>query len=142
MTARLDESHPTARRLRIGTIVALALVGLQVVLGGALSAQITALQHVHAAVAYALLLATIACAVLAFQRSKVTGNKGIFFHAVSLPVLMLAQIALGELEITIVHMVLGLAIAVGIGALYAMAAKAPEGLGADEGDPDLDDLDD
>ncbi|MGJ6979646.1 hypothetical protein ACSDQ9_03825 [Aestuariimicrobium soli] len=123
---------PATKRLRVAAIAALVLVGLQVVLGGALAAQITAIEIVHAIVAYTLFLVTIVMAVLAWGHAKAVGRKGVFFHGVAIPVLMVVQIGLGSMEVTIVHMILGLAIAVAIGALYAMVAKVP-------GEPDPED---
>jgi heme A synthase len=118
-------SASATRRLRITVIIALALVALQVLLGGAVAAQMTALQGIHAVVAYTLFLVSIVAAVFARGHAKVTGKKGVFFHALSIPILMVVQIGLGSMRVTIVHIVLGLAIAVAIGALYAMIARVP-----------------
>ncbi|WP_022908797.1 hypothetical protein [Aestuariimicrobium kwangyangense] len=126
---------PATRRLRITVIIALALVGLQVLLGAAVAAQMTALQGVHAVVAYTLFLVSIVAAAFARGHAKVTGRKGVFFHALSIPILMVVQIGLGSMRVTVVHIVLGLLIAVAIGALYAMIAKVP---GEHTEDDDLD----
>lgn len=136
MTEALADTtvSPATKRLRVVAVVALVLVGLQVVLGGALAAQITAMQVVHAIVAYTLFLVSIGAAVLAWGHAKSVGKKGVFFHAASIPVLLIVQIGLGSMKITVVHMVLGLAIAVAVGALYAMVAKAP---GESEDETDL-----
>ena len=40
---------------------------------------------------------------------RASGNKGLMFHALSLPVLAVIQIALGEMHLTMVHIVLGFA---------------------------------
>ena len=129
---------PVTKRLRVVTIAALVLVGLQVVLGGALAAQMNALEIVHAIVAYTLFLVTVVAAVLAWGHAKVVGKSGVFFHAASIPVLMIVQIGLGSMKITIIHMLLGLAIAVAIGALYAIVAKVP---GEDDPEDEIDLID-
>lgn len=83
----------------------------------------------HAYVGYANFIAAIVAAVLAFQYSKQEPSaKGMFFHALSLPVLAFVQIGLAEMAggneaLKWVHVALGVAYLVDAFGLFAMARK-------------------
>ena len=56
---------------------------------------------------------------------RASGNKGLMFHALSLPVLAVIQIALGEMHLTMVHIVLGFAYLLAAVALFTLALRKP-----------------
>ena len=56
---------------------------------------------------------------------RASGNKGLMYHALSLPVLAVIQIALGEMHLTMVHIVLGFADLLAAVALFTLALRKP-----------------
>lgn len=56
---------------------------------------------------------------------RASGNKGLMYHALSLPVLAVIQIALGEMHLTMVHIVLGFAYLLAAVALFTLALRKP-----------------
>lgn len=116
---------PAFSRLRIAAGIMTALIFIQ---AGMSIMMLTGnggptLYSVHGWLGYAAFLTGIVATVFAWQASKVTGSKGTFFHALSLPILMILQIGLGEMAVTVVHIILGLALLVGSFALFAIAGK-------------------
>lgn len=56
---------------------------------------------------------------------RASGNKGLMFHALSLPVLAVIQIALGQMHLTMVHIILGFAYLLAAVALFTLALRKP-----------------
>ncbi|MDO5534005.1 MAG: hypothetical protein Q4F65_05075 [Propionibacteriaceae bacterium] len=56
---------------------------------------------------------------------RASGNKGLMFHALSLPVLAVIQIALGEMHLTMVHIVLGFVYLIAAVSLFTLALRKP-----------------
>lgn len=56
---------------------------------------------------------------------RASGNKGLMFHAMSLPLLAVIQIALGQMHLTMVHIVLGFAYLLAAVALFTLALRKP-----------------
>lgn len=56
---------------------------------------------------------------------RASGNKGLMFHALSLPLLAVIQIALGQMHLTMVHIVLGFAYLLAAVALFTLALRKP-----------------
>lgn len=69
----------------------------------------------------------LAAGVAGVLWARVSGNRGLMFHALSLPVLAVVQIALGELQQALVHTVLGFAYLVAAVALFTLALRRPNG---------------
>ena len=81
------------------------------------------LHTVHEVIGYAAGLVAVLAAVAGWRFSKLSGRKGIFLHAVSLPVLMVLQIGLAEMGQEHVHMALGALILIGAIGLATMTHK-------------------
>ncbi|QGF22893.1 hypothetical protein [Raineyella fluvialis] len=121
-----ENTVPTSlHRLRISASVTAVLVLVQLALGVTLATRIGghAISEIHGGVGYLSLLASAVTAVFAWQAAKLVGSKGIFFHAVSLPVLMIVQIGLAEMRAVVVHIILGVLIVAGVAALVPMVNK-------------------
>ncbi len=56
---------------------------------------------------------------------RASGNKGLMFHALSLPLLAVIQIALGQMHLAMVHIVLGFAYLLAAVALFTLALRKP-----------------
>ena len=56
---------------------------------------------------------------------RASGNKGLMFHALSLPVLAIVQIGLAEMHLAMVHIVLGFAYLLAAVALFTLALRKP-----------------
>ncbi|MEA5155839.1 hypothetical protein [Raineyella sp.] len=114
---------PSLQRLRVGALATTGLMLVQLALGITLASGVEAVRDIHGGVGYLTLLAAAVTAVFAWPATKVIGSKGIFFHAVSLPVLMVVQIGLAEMDLPLVHIVLGLLLVAGVAGLVPMVAK-------------------
>ncbi|MFC0359819.1 hypothetical protein ACFFHC_08460, partial [Kytococcus schroeteri] len=99
---------------------ALLTVG-QAVLGLLLLFTDIDLYDVHGWIGYAAFVTAVAAAIGAFLWKKVSGNTGLFMHALGLAVLALLQIGLAEMGLKWVHVVLGVLI---LGAALALASLA------------------
>lgn len=116
--------HETFRQglfyLAIGltvTMLAMLTLGLLIFFGN------HELATMHATIGYFAVLLGIAATVAAWRFAKVTHRKGVFFHALSLPILMVVQIGLGEMAQTHIHMGLGIALLVAVIGLVMMTRK-------------------
>lgn len=106
----------------VNAIVAVILLGLGVTLAFGQMAVI----HAHSGIAMLFVLTSVVAAVLAVLYALRSGQRGLIGHGVGLAVLALVQFALGEMgTFTVVHIILGLLIAVGAVALYFMANRKP-----------------
>jgi len=81
------------------------------------------LNGLHAPNAYVLSVVSVVAAVAAHRWSKQSGDRGLFFHALSLPVLAVVQIGLGELELAMVHIALGFAFTLAAVSLFTLALR-------------------
>ena len=121
-----ENSVPSSvSRLRTTANVAAVLILVQLVLGItiALGNGGSFIRSAHAGVAYLALLAGVVAAVFAWSASKSAGSKGVFFHALSLPILALVQIGLGEMNLALVHIILGVLTVVAYVGLVPMSNK-------------------
>lgn len=123
---------PSVKRLSLIANIAALVMLLQLVLGVmiAFGTGGSFIREAHAGVAYLTILAGIVAAVLAWPASKVAGSKGIFFHALSLPILAIIQMGLGEMHVTVVHIILGVLTVVAYVGLVPMANKIAERVAA------------
>lgn len=101
------------------TVMLLGMLGL----GIALALGHHGLQTFHSVIGYAAVLVGVLAAVAAWRFSTFLGRRGIFFHAVSLPILMVLQIGLAEMGQKHVHMALGALILLGAIGLVMMSRK-------------------
>lgn len=82
---------------------------------------------IHATLALVFLALSLVVAVIAFLYGARVGRTGIGMHGVGVFVLAVVQYGLGEMHLTIVHIVLGLAVVLGAGALFSLAIRRPVG---------------
>lgn len=127
MTQTSTVARPSgfARALYPLAIVVTVLVLAQAAMGMIINAgsSSSALLTVHKMTGYMAFIAGILAAVSAFMLSRQIANMGVFFHALTVAVLMLIQIGLGEAGVQLVHVVLGVVIAVAGIALIPIARK-------------------
>ena len=109
--------------LHWSTLAMAALVLVMLGLGIMIVAGQQQVRDVHGIVGYVLTLVGVVAAVCAFLVARPAGKMGIFFHAVSIPVLMVVQIGLAEMGLKWVHVVLGVLIAIAVGALVPLTKK-------------------
>lgn len=94
--------------------IAVVLVAAQLVLGILMLNGSWNLLQAHAGLGYAATLAAAVAAVSAVVWKRRGGRTGVMAHAVSMPVLMLIQIGLGQGGVKWVHVVLGVLILIGL----------------------------
>lgn len=119
---------PSVPRLRTTASVTAVLLLIQLALGIMIATGIgdEVVRQIHAVVGYLSLLSSAVAAFFAWQVAKLSGSKGVFFHAVSLPVLMVVQIGLAEMNLEVVHIILGILIVAGVVGLVPMTNKQVE----------------
>ncbi|MGA4669925.1 hypothetical protein ACPCG0_09045 [Propionibacteriaceae bacterium Y1923] len=84
------------------------------------------LRDAHKGIAYLLIVVSIVATVLAHRYGRAKANLGTFFHALSLPILLLVQFAIGEVkrfDFELVHIVLGVMIAIATFALTTLSSR-------------------
>ncbi|WP_236082088.1 hypothetical protein [Acidipropionibacterium jensenii] len=94
--------------------IAVVLVLGQLVLGILMLNGSWNLIEAHAGLGYAATLAAVLAAVSAVVWRRRGGRSGVMAHAISMPILMIIQIGLGESGIKWVHVVLGVIILIGL----------------------------
>ncbi len=113
--------------LRLSSALATLLTLIQALLVILTVTKVAKLIAVHGMVGYLSLLSMIVATVAAFVWFRRGGNKGLMMHAGGVAVLMLVQIGLGEAKVVWVHVVLGILIVLGTGALAMLAYRKPGG---------------
>jgi hypothetical protein len=96
---------------------------LQALLGMGILGSLGGVFSVHRTIGYATLLAAVAVAVFAVLWMRRSGNKGLMFHALSLPVLAIIQIGVAEMGIVAVHVIVGILFLVAAAALATLAFR-------------------
>ena len=81
------------------------------------------MKDVHAGIAYLLVVLGLVAAYAAWRWVKSGGPKGVLYHALSIPVLAIVQIGLGEMGLKYVHMAVGVAFFAAAFSLFTMASK-------------------
>ncbi|MEL4356574.1 MULTISPECIES: hypothetical protein [unclassified Luteococcus] len=122
---------PALSRLKTTALVIIGSVLVQLALGVLMltGTNSVAIAKAHSGFGYLTLLASIVAAFLAFQASKADATaKGLFFHALSLPVLAFLQTGLGEMiggsdGLKWLHVALGLAFTGAAASLYTLLDK-------------------
>lgn len=113
--------------LRLSSALAALLTLIQAVLVILTAAKVAKLIGAHGGVGYLSLLATITATIAAYVWFRKGGSKGLMMHAGGIAVLMIVQIALGELKVVWVHVGLGIIIVLGAVALATLAYRKPGG---------------
>lgn len=85
------------------------------------------LHGMHGMVGNINALLALLAAVAGFLWFKASGNKGLMYHGISLPVLAVIQIALGEMHIELLHIILGFAYLLSAVALFTLSLRRPTG---------------
>lgn len=83
------------------------------------------LHALHGMVGNINFVLALLAAVAGILWARASGNKGVMWHALSLPVLAVVQIALGEMHLTMVHIVLGFAYLLAAVALATLSFRGP-----------------
>ncbi|MGD8214175.1 hypothetical protein [Aestuariimicrobium sp. Y1814] len=81
------------------------------------------LRDAHKGIAYLLIVVSIIATVLAHRYGRAKANLGTFFHALSLPILLLVQFVIGEGDFAMIHMVLGVLILIATVALTTLSSR-------------------
>ena len=69
-------------------------------------------------------MVAIVATVLAWRYGKAKGNLGTFFHALSLPILLIVQTGLGSMgDFEMIHIVLGVLILIATVALTTLSSR-------------------
>lgn len=124
---------PALSRLKTTALVIIASVLVQLGLGVALlSSYSEGLAKAHSGLGYITMIGSVVAAVFASQLSKADDSaKGLFFHALSLPVLAIVQFGLGEMissdGLKWLHVALGIAFTGAAVSLYTLLDKRIRG---------------
>ena len=114
-------SHWSLLVLRISAVLASLVAIFQATSGfgwaGAFSA--------HARTGELATVLLVVAAVAAYVWSRRSGNKGLFMHAVGMAVIGLVQIAIGHMDLRLVHMTIGVFFLLGVIALATLAFRKP-----------------
>lgn len=117
----MSTSHWSVLLLRVAAVLAAAIAFFQMftgfgwVDGGGLHPRLGEATTTLAAIA----------AIGAFVWSRRSGDKGLFWHALGMTVLGLAQIAIGHMHLTLVHQILGVVYLLGLVALVTLSIRKP-----------------
>lgn len=119
----MTSASSSYRNLRSAAATALGLILIQLGLGLAGLAGSNGLLEPHGWIGYLTTLTTATAAYFAWRVSRQTHSKGVFIHAVSLPVLCVLQIGLAEMDLKWVHVGLGVALVAAVAGLFAMTRR-------------------
>lgn len=131
----MNEYHEddSSKGLLIGLRVFAVATGVtaltQLVLGLGIITNIGSVYDLHAIIGYVTLAVAIIAAVMAVLWKRVSGNKGLMFHAIGVAVLTVAQVGLGASGVRLPHIILGVLIAIAAVALATLSLR-PHGLSA------------
>lgn len=114
----------------ISALVALALGVLGSLMGN------PSVRPVHAAVAMVFLATSLVAGLSGRRYGKESHTRGLAPHGLGVFAVAIAQYALGELGQTVMHIVLGVLLLLGAGALFVMSLRQPVIVtGTDDGGP-------
>jgi hypothetical protein len=116
---------PVLGWLRITTAVTAVLSIVQLLLGVGLLGSLSGVFPVHRTLGYIAFLAAVAAAVFAVLWSRRSGNKGLMFHTISVAVLGLIQVGIGEMGVVWLHVVVGLLFLVDAVAASPLSFRKP-----------------
>lgn len=125
----MNESHEDSgnKGLLIGLRVFAVATGLaaltQLVLGLGILTNTGSVYDLHTIIGYVTLGVAIVAAVLAVLWKRVSGNKGLMFHAIGVAVLTAAQVGLGASGVRLPHIILGVLIALAAVALATLSLR-------------------
>lgn len=108
---------------RIVAGVSAAVAVAQGVLGSLLTSE-PGLRPAHSGLAMLFVVTSLLAGLAALKYSKASGTKGVG-HAFGVFVLSIMQYALGELSVTMVHMLLGFLILLGAVTLFMLSMRRP-----------------
>ncbi len=102
-----------------------AAVSLVLGILGVLLTSEPGVRSAHSGFAMLFILTSLLAAIAAVRYSKLVGAKGGIGHALGVFVIALVQYALGEMHVTMVHIVLGVLIVLGALSLFIMTMRLP-----------------
>ncbi|MFP5415610.1 MAG: hypothetical protein ACLGHZ_01830 [Actinomycetes bacterium] len=103
----------------ISALVALTLGVLGALIGN------PSVRPVHAALAMVFLATSLLAGLAARRYGKDSHTSGLAPHGLGVFAVAVAQYALGELHQTVAHIVVGILLVIGAGALFAMSLRQP-----------------
>lgn len=109
-------------RITSGISAAVALV--LGILGSLLTSD-GGIRPAHAGFAMLFVVTSLLASLAALRYAKLSGNKGGIGHAFGVFGLSLVQYALGEMHVTMVHIILGVLIVLGALSLFVLAMRQP-----------------
>lgn len=117
----MASSHWSLTLLRVAAVVAALITFFQMFTGfGWIDGW-----SLHARMGEASTTFAAIAAIAAFIWSRRGGNKGLFWHALGMTVFGLVQIALGHMDLRLVHQILGVVYLIGIVALVTLSLRKP-----------------
>lgn len=120
-----EQNVPSALRyLRLTSGLTVLSTLVQVGLAIGLLTGSHGLREPHGIAGMVTIVASVAAAVFAFLWRRQGGSAGLLGHAMSIPVMALAQFALGEMGAELIHIIIGVLFFVAVVGLFAMAQKA------------------
>lgn len=115
-------------RLTVSAGALVVLMLAQLGLGIAILSHTKGLRDAHGGLGYLFFIVSLVATFFAWQLSKADATaKGLFFHALSLPILAILQIGLAEMDQKWIHVVLGVALTAAAIGLFAMGRKRTAG---------------
>lgn len=112
------------RTYRIVSGISAAVALVLGILGSLLTSE-PGIRSAHAGFAMLFVLTSLLASLAALRYAKLSGVKGGIGHAFGVFGLSLVQYALGEMHITMVHIILGIAIVLGALSLFVLAMRQP-----------------
>ncbi len=121
-------NSPSLLVLRIVSSVVAAAAIVQTILGITLATGSTS--GIHRILGMTICALTVVAALASVLWARPSGNKGMMFHALSVLVLAVAQVGLGEAGVTTIHMTVGVLFLVAAIALATLSIRKPLGSAA------------
>lgn len=118
-------SSPILTTLRLSAVALAVLAVLQAILAAVFSYSTTDLRGAHSVVAMVIVVVAVVAAVAAFLWAKQGGSPALRGHAIGMAVFSLVQFALGEMDLTTVHVVFGVLFLLGAAALAVLSYTRP-----------------
>ncbi len=112
---------PRALSISTAVLAVLALVQFGLGIGAMGSGGVVA--NIHGGFGYLALVVAVVTAVFTFLWTRRVGHQGLFWHAVSLPVLAVVQIGLANTGLVAWHIVIGIFYVVAVIALFMLVRK-------------------
>lgn len=122
MNASTPTTSSNSAFFKISAIVIAAFAVVQAVLGG-ITITGESVRGAHSIIGMASVVVAIVAAVAAFLWARQSRSMGIFYHALSVVVLAVVQVALGEMGMETLHITIGVVYLVAALSLATIAVR-------------------